>query len=224
MICKYCNAENKDYAVFCEQCGKALNDRDDANAGNGGLSGDGNQPGYGADGQGNYGSAGAGYDAGGQGNYGSAGQGYDAGSQGNYGSAGQGYGPGVQGNYGTQPGYGAQGGYSGQPYGMNGYGNQGGGSGQPGYGMNGYWNYPQPENKGQSIASLVLGCIGLVAWCIPLFGYPVTIVGLILGVTGRNKGGKNLAVAGIILCTITLVLTLINSIAGAYMGLTGQLY
>ncbi len=209
MICKYCNAENKDYAVFCEQCGKALNDRDDANAGNGGLSGDGNQPGYGADGQGNYGSAGAGY---------------DAGSQGNYGSAGQGYGPGGQGNYGTQPGYGAQGGYSGQPYGMNGYGNQGGGSGQPGYGMNGYWNYPQPENKGQSIASLVLGCIGLVAWCIPLFGYPVTIVGLILGVTGRNKGGKNLAVAGIILCTITLVLTLINSIAGVYMGLTGQLY
>lgn len=77
----------------------------------------------------------------------------------------------------------------------------------------------QPEQKGQSIASLVLGLCGLVAWCIPLFGYPVSIVGLILGITGSKKGGKNMAIAGIILCIICLIATLINSVLGAMQAI-----
>lgn len=52
----------------------------------------------------------------------------------------------------------------------------------------------------------------------------MTIVGLILGITGRKKGGKGMALAGIIMCVITLVLTLGNSILGAYLGATGQLF
>ena len=31
-------------------------------------------------------------------------------------------------------------------------------------------------------AALVLGIISLVAWLIPIIGYPVTIVGLVLGI------------------------------------------
>ena len=73
----------------------------------------------------------------------------------------------------------------------------------------------QPEQKGQSIASLVLGLCGLVAWCIPLFGYPVSIIGLIMGILGSKKGGKGMAIAGIILSVICLIATLINSVLGA---------
>ena len=80
------------------------------------------------------------------------------------------------------------------------------------------------ETKGFSIASMVLGIVGFLAWCIPLFGYPVCITGLILGIVGLNKGGKGMAIAGIIMCSITLLFTVINSAIGAYMGATGQLY
>ena len=85
----------------------------------------------------------------------------------------------------------------------------------------GYTSTPvQEEKKGMSIASLVLGIIGFVAWCIPLFGFPITIVGIILGVIGMKKGGKKLAIAGIICSVITLIFTLINSIAGAAMAIS----
>ncbi len=80
------------------------------------------------------------------------------------------------------------------------------------------------EKKGLSIASMILGICGLLAWCIPCCGYPVTIVGLILGIVGIKKGGKGMAIAGIILSAITLLLTLGNSILGAYLGATGQMY
>lgn len=80
------------------------------------------------------------------------------------------------------------------------------------------------EKKGMSIASMVLGIIGFVAWCIPLFGFPVTIVGLVLGILGIKRGGKGMAIAGIIMCSITLLCTLANSIYGAYLGATGQLF
>ena len=81
----------------------------------------------------------------------------------------------------------------------------------------GYSSAPEPEKKGMSIASLILGICGFIAWCIPLFGYPVTIVGIILGAIGMKKGGKGMAIAGIICSAIAFVLTLINSIAGVLM-------
>lgn len=76
------------------------------------------------------------------------------------------------------------------------------------------------EKKGMSIASLVLGIVGLVAWCLPLLGYPVSIVGIILGAVGMKKGGKGMAIAGIILCALCLIATLVNSIAGAMMAVS----
>ena len=86
--------------------------------------------------------------------------------------------------------------------------------------FNDYSNMPQEEKKGMSIASLVLGCVGVIAWCIPLFGYPVTIAGLVLGIIGRKKGGKTLATVGIVLSAIFLVVTLINSILGVVLNLS----
>lgn len=79
----------------------------------------------------------------------------------------------------------------------------------------GYSSVSEPEQKRMSIASLVLGICGLFAWCLPPIGYPVTIVGIILGVIGMKKGGKGMAVAGVVCAAIGLVLTVINSVAGA---------
>ncbi|MCM1107130.1 MAG: DUF4190 domain-containing protein [Blautia sp.] len=101
------------------------------------------------------------------------------------------------------------------------YGTQGGDYSQQSYG---YTGAPvQEEKKGLSIASLVLGICGFIAWCIPLIGYPVTIVGIICGVLGMKKGGRTMAIVGIVLSGITLFLTLGNSILGAYIAASGAL-
>jgi len=76
---------------------------------------------------------------------------------------------------------------------------------------------PMEEKKGMSIASMVLGIIGLVFWCIPILGGPIGIVGLILGIVGRKKGGRGMATAGIVMSIITIVLAVINAIAGVYL-------
>ena len=85
--------------------------------------------------------------------------------------------------------------------------------------------YSQPvveEKKGLSLTSMILGIVGLLAWCIPLLGFPVCITGLILGIIGIKKGGKGMAIAGLILCSITLLLTLGNSILGAILAVSAQ--
>ena len=42
-------------------------------------------------------------------------------------------------------------------------------------------------------------------------------VGLILGIVGRKNGGKGMATAGIVMSIITIVLAVINAIAGVYL-------
>lgn len=83
----------------------------------------------------------------------------------------------------------------------------------------------EEKNKvsGKSIASFVLGIIGIVAWLLPLFGYPVTIVGLVLGCLARKNEKNGFNLAGIILSIITLLLTLGNSILGVLL-VYNQLY
>ena len=82
-----------------------------------------------------------------------------------------------------------------------------------------YNNQPTKQNNGLSIASLVLGIVGIVACCIPIIGIPVNVTGLILGIVGMKKGGKGMAIAGIILCSIFLVLTIANSALGVYINM-----
>ncbi len=80
----------------------------------------------------------------------------------------------------------------------------------------------QTAGSGKAIASLVLGILGLLAWFIPLFGAPITITGLVLGIKGLKSSNRGMAVAGIVLNIIGLVLTIINASIGAYLGATGQ--
>ena len=69
----------------------------------------------------------------------------------------------------------------------------------------------------KSTASLVLGIVGCIAWLIPLIGFPVTIVGLILGIRRKYT-------VGIILNVIGFSLTLVNCTVGAVLGAQGKLF
>lgn len=76
----------------------------------------------------------------------------------------------------------------------------------------------EQRGKGAATASMVLGIVGLVAWLLPLVGFPVNIVGLVLGLIQGKHKTFNTAKAGVIMSIIGLVLTVINSVAGAVMN------
>lgn len=80
------------------------------------------------------------------------------------------------------------------------------------------------EGGGLALASMVLGIIGLVAWFLPMFGLPISINGLILGVFALKSKNSGKATAGIVLSVIGLVLATANAAIGAYLGFTGQLF
>ena len=79
---------------------------------------------------------------------------------------------------------------------------------------------PATDRYVLAIISLVLGILNLCAWFIPLCGGPLAIVGLILGVLGLNSSRKGLAIAGIVLSSIALLLSIGNAAFGMYYGLT----
>lgn len=76
---------------------------------------------------------------------------------------------------------------------------------------------------GKAIASLVLGIFGLIGWCLPILGVPITVVGLVLGFVAQKCARyQGMAIAGIVLNTIGLVLSVANAAIGAYLAATGQ--
>ena len=81
-----------------------------------------------------------------------------------------------------------------------------------------------PAAGSKGTASLVMGCIGLVGWIIPLIGLPLTITGVVFGLKSKKLGGGGSATAGIVLCSIGLALSVLNAALGAYLGATGQLF
>ena len=68
-------------------------------------------------------------------------------------------------------------------------------------------------------ASYVLGWCSIVAWLIPLVGFPVTIVGIIMGVKGQRSELESKAKTGLFLNIVFLVVTALNSAVGMFMGL-----
>jgi hypothetical protein len=81
---------------------------------------------------------------------------------------------------------------------------------------------PAAPHGGKAIAALILGCVSLVAWCCPLLGLAISIPGLILGIFGLKSSRRGMALAGVILCSLGLVLSAINGGWGAYMVISGQ--
>jgi Domain of unknown function (DUF4190) len=74
--------------------------------------------------------------------------------------------------------------------------------------------------SGRATTSMVLGAISIPAALLPILGLIIGVVGLVLGITARKdierRGLTNRghAVAGIVLSSIGLVLTVANVIAG----------
>lgn len=76
-------------------------------------------------------------------------------------------------------------------------------------------DYDKSANTG-----FILGLISIIAWFIPLFGYPVTICGIVNSSKGlKANEGKTKAIIGLVLSIIFLIVTIINSILGAIINI-----
>lgn len=74
------------------------------------------------------------------------------------------------------------------------------------------------DKQGLAIASLVVGIINLCAWFLPICGGPLSIVGIVLGVLGLPSTRRGMAIAGIVLSSIALLLSIINAVAGVFLA------
>jgi hypothetical protein len=78
---------------------------------------------------------------------------------------------------------------------------------------------PKTENSGLSIASLILGIIGLLSSLIWFIAIPFGLMALIFGLIGRGKGGKGMATTGIITGSLAIVATIIiTALAANYLA------
>ena len=87
--------------------------------------------------------------------------------------------------------------------------------------LNGSINNSSNADKGNTPAMIgfVLGLVSIIAWFIPLIGFPVTVCGIIFSSVGmKSQTNKGKAVAGLTLSIIFLVVTSINSILGAMLA------
>lgn len=60
--------------------------------------------------------------------------------------------------------------------------------------------------NGLNIASMVLGIVAIVLWCMWFLSIPCAILALIFGIIGIKKPGKGMAIAGIVTGAITLAI------------------
>lgn len=75
------------------------------------------------------------------------------------------------------------------------------------------------KKEKQATTGFVLGLVSIIAWIIPLFGYPITICGIVFSTKGLKSSKKTMAIIGLVLAIIFLLLTLGNSIAGVIQAL-----
>ena len=64
------------------------------------------------------------------------------------------------------------------------------------------------KNSGMAVASMVLGIVSIIISCFYYLALPAAIVGLVLGIISikGGKGGKGMAIAGIIMCSISILI------------------
>lgn len=99
------------------------------------------------------------------------------------------------------------------------------GQGGYNYGANGYNSnqYAGSDNQKESavgegfaIASLVIGIGQMLCFCIPYLNLIPAIIGLVLGVLGLKSNKRGLAIAGVVLCCVFLLLSLVYTIWFTY--------
>jgi hypothetical protein len=75
------------------------------------------------------------------------------------------------------------------------------------------------EYKDRSDLALMLSALSFVAWYIPLLGFPVAITGIILAIKYiSHRGATARIVTALIILTVSLMVTGINSYIGAVNG------
>ena len=80
----------------------------------------------------------------------------------------------------------------------------------------------QGNPTGKATAGFVLGIVGIFASWIPLFGLPITIVGIVFSTKGLRSTSRRLAIAGLTMSIIGVVLSVISAFVGFYMFTTRQ--
>ena len=65
---------------------------------------------------------------------------------------------------------------------------------------------PKSEKQGLSIAGMILGIISIFTMLFFYLSIPIGVVGLVLSLIGKNKGGKSFAIAGIITSIVGILL------------------
>lgn len=90
--------------------------------------------------------------------------------------------------------------------------------------VQGATNTVEEENKGLSIASMVLGIVSLVLFCIWYISLPCAILAIIFAVFGMKKGGKGMAISGLVLGIVTLaILAIFVIFAGVGLASIGSI-
>ena len=79
------------------------------------------------------------------------------------------------------------------------------------------------EQKDRSLTALVLGLVSILTWIIPIAGLPTTILAIVFGAKSLKGEKRTRAIVGLVLGIVFLIFTIVNAVAGAYMGATGQL-
>ena len=67
---------------------------------------------------------------------------------------------------------------------------------------------PKKDRKGFCIASMVLGIIALVLFCVFYISIPCAILAIIFGILGIKSTGKGMAVAGLVTGSIGLIVSI----------------
>lgn len=76
-----------------------------------------------------------------------------------------------------------------------------------------------------AVIGFILGLISIAAWLIPLFGYPVSICGIIFSAKGlKSTSNKGKAIAGLVLSIVFLFFTLCNSLVGVLIWADNYYY
>ncbi len=73
---------------------------------------------------------------------------------------------------------------------------------------------PKNESKGLAVASMVLGIISLLMWCVMYISIPCAILAIIFGAVARKKAGRGMAIAGLVLGIISFVIMVITIVLG----------
>lgn len=81
-----------------------------------------------------------------------------------------------------------------------------------------------PDRKGLAIASLVLGIVSLVFFCLWYISIPCAVLGIIFGTMSKTSSGAGMAKAGLICSIIAIAIAILalTILAGFFAAIMGS--